>query len=134
MLRFIQKSSDNTEKIIFTLISEINESEKISSEKIAEFCFFFKICNFFSKTSILSWINLSSQFLKNFLCLCKYKNLMLSWINFSRSCCWQTWMNFFSISRNFLTCKIWWISANQKSSVRKYFFSNKHTCYNFSSY
>ena len=56
MLRFAQKLSDNAEKIIFTLISKINKLEKLLSEETAEFYFFFKICNFFSKTSaIIFW-------------------------------------------------------------------------------
>ena len=65
MSRFAQKSSDNAEKIIFILISEINKSEKLSFRKMMKFYFLFKICNSSSKTFTLSWINLSSWLWRN---------------------------------------------------------------------
>ena len=66
MLRFAQKLSDNVKKIIFTLISEINELKELSFEKIMKLYFFFKTHNSSSKTFILSWINLSSCSLRNY--------------------------------------------------------------------
>ena len=84
--------------------------------------FFFKIYNFSLKTSAFSCINLLSCSFKNFLCLCRCKNLILNWVNFFRSCCWQTWTNFSSVLKNFSACKIWQIFVNHKLLTRKHFF------------
>ena len=122
MLRFIQKLLNKAEKTVSALASEINRLKELLSEEMMKSCSFFKICNFFLKTSAFFWISLSSWFLRNFLCLCKCRNLMLSWVNFSRNCCWQKQMNSFFFFKDFLTWKIWWISENYESSVSKYDF------------
>ena len=122
MSKFAQKLSDNIEKIVFALISEINESEKLLSEEAMKFCSLFKTCNFSSKIFTLFWINLSSYSLRNFFCLCKQRNLTLSWVNFSRSCCWQEQTDFSFFFKNFSAQKVWQTFKNHESFINKHDF------------
>ena len=87
MLRFAQKLSDNMKKITSALISEINESEELSSEKMMKFCFFFKTCNSFLKTSALFWINLSSWSWRNWVWQCNWHFLVsAAWKALNKHC------------------------------------------------
>ena len=123
MLKFVQKLSDNTEKIVSVLISKINKSEKLLFEEMIEFCSFFKTCNFFLKIFVSSWINLSSWLWRNWAWWCNWCFLISAAWKASNKCCFSSEkiICFFSIFSQVLSNHTTFMIRKLKNSEHSFF-------------